>query len=45
MRIQDKHFRDCICTNIRNGIDSMQKPENQNIIMIKGANSLERRIR
>jgi len=45
MRILDKRFRNCICPNIRNGIDCMQKPENQNMIMIRRAKSLERRIR
>ena len=45
MRIQDKRFRNCICPNIRNGIDCMQKSENQTMIMIRRAKSLERRIR
>jgi hypothetical protein len=45
MRILDKRFRNCICPNIRNRIDFMQKPENQNMIMIRKAKSLERRIR
>ncbi len=45
MRILDERFRNCICPNIRNGIDCMQKPENQNMIMIRRAKSLERRIR
>jgi hypothetical protein len=45
MRIQDKCFRNYICPNIRNGIDCMQKSENQTMIMIRRAKSLERRIR
>jgi hypothetical protein len=45
MRILDKRFRNCVCPNIRNGIDCMQKSENQTMIMIKRAKSLERRIR
>jgi hypothetical protein len=43
MRIQDKRFRNCICPNIRNGIDCMQKLGE--LIMIKRVKSLERRIR
>jgi hypothetical protein len=45
MRILDKRFRNCICPNIANGIDYMQKPENQTMIMIRRAKSPERRIR
>jgi len=45
MRILDKRFRNCICPNIRNGIDCMQKSENQNMIIIRRVKSLERRIR
>jgi len=43
MGILDEHFRNCICLNIYDRIDSMQMLEE--LIMIKGAKSLERRIR
>jgi hypothetical protein len=43
MRILDERFRDCICLNIYDRIDSMQMLGE--LIMIKGAKSLERRIR
>jgi hypothetical protein len=42
MRILDERFRDFICLNIYDRIDSMQMLE---LIMIKRAKSLERRIR
>jgi hypothetical protein len=42
MSILDERFRDCICLNIYDRIDSMQMLES---IMIKRAKSLERRIR
>jgi hypothetical protein len=42
MRILDKRFRDCICQNIYDRIGIQMRGE---LIMIKGANSLERRIR
>jgi hypothetical protein len=42
MSISDERFRDCICLNIYDRIDSMQMLE---LIMIKRAKSLERRIR
>jgi hypothetical protein len=42
MSILDERFRDCICLNIYDRIDSMQMLE---LIMIKRAKSLERRIR
>jgi hypothetical protein len=43
MSILDERFRDCICLNIYDRIDSMQMLGE--LIMIKGAKSLERRIR
>jgi hypothetical protein len=43
MRILDERFRDCICLNIYDRIDSMRVLGE--LIMIKGAKSLERRIR
>jgi len=43
MGIIDERFRDCICLNIYDRIDSMQMLGE--LIMIKGAKSLERRIR
>jgi hypothetical protein len=43
MRILDERFRNCICLNIYDRIDNMQMLGE--VIMIKGANSLERRIR
>jgi len=43
MRISDERFRDCICLSIYGRIDSMQMLGE--LIMIKGAKSLERRIR
>jgi len=43
MRIQDKCFRNCICLNIYDRTDSMRMLGE--LIMIKGARSLERRIR
>ena len=43
MSILDERFRDCICLNIYDRIESMQMLEE--LIMIKGAKSLERRIR
>jgi hypothetical protein len=43
MGILDERFRDCICLNIYDGIDSMQVLGE--LIMIKRAKSLERRIR
>jgi len=45
MSISGKCFRNCVCLNIGNRIDCMQKSENQSMIMIKRAKSLERRIR
>jgi hypothetical protein len=42
MSISDERFRDFICLNIYDRIDSMQMLE---LIMIKRAKSLERRIR
>jgi len=42
MGILDEHFRDCICLNIYDRIDSMQMLR---LIAIKRAKSLERRIR
>jgi hypothetical protein len=45
MRIPDKCFRNCVCPNIWNRIDCMQKSEKRTMIMIKRANNLERRIR
>ena len=42
MSISDERFRDCICLNIYDRIDSMQMLES---IMIKRTKSLERRIR
>jgi hypothetical protein len=42
MSISDERFRDCVCLNIYDRIDSMQMLE---LIMIKRAKSLERRIR
>ena len=42
MRISDERFRDCICLNIYDRIDSMQMLES---IMTNRAKSLERRIR
>ena len=42
MGILDERFRDCICLNIYDRIDSMQMLE---LIAIKRAKSLERRIR
>ena len=43
MSILDEHFRNYICLNIYNRIESMQMLEE--LIMIKRAKSLERRIR
>jgi len=43
MGILDERFRNCICLNRYDRIDSMQMLEE--LIMIKGAKSLERRIR
>ena len=43
MSILDERFRNCICLNIYDRIDSMQMLGE--LIMIKGAKSLERRIR
>ena len=43
MSIFDERFRDCICLNIYDRIDSMQMLGE--LIMKKGAKSLERRIR
>ena len=43
MRISDERFRDCICLNIYDRIDSMQMLGE--LIMINRAKSLERRIR
>jgi hypothetical protein len=43
MGILDEHFRDCICLRIDDGIESMQMLGE--IVMIKRAKSLERRIR
>lgn len=43
MSILDERFRDCICLNIYDRIDSMQMLGE--LIMIKRAKSLERRIR
>jgi hypothetical protein len=43
MGILDERFRDCICLNIYDRIDSMQMLGE--LVMIKGAKSLERRIR
>jgi len=43
MSILDEHFRNCICLNIYDRINSMQMLGE--LIMIKGAKSLERRIR
>ena len=43
MGILDERFRDCICPNIYDRIDSMQVLGE--IVMIKRAKSLERRIR
>jgi hypothetical protein len=43
MGILDKRFRDCICLNIYDRIDSM--PMLGELLMIKRAKSLERRIR
>jgi hypothetical protein len=43
MRISDERFRDCICPNIYDRIDSMQMLGE--LVMIKRAKSLERRIR
>ena len=43
MGILDEHFRDCICLNIYDRIESMQMREE--LVMIKRAKSLERRIR
>jgi len=43
MGIIDERFRDCSCLNIYDRIDSMQMLGE--LIMIKGAKSLERRIR
>ena len=43
MRIIDERFRDCICLNIYDRIDSMQMLGE--LIMINRAKSLERRIR
>jgi hypothetical protein len=42
MSISDERFRDCVCLNIYDRIDSMQMLE---LVMIKRAKSLERRIR
>jgi hypothetical protein len=43
MSILDERFRDCICLNIYDRIDSMQMLVE--FIMIKRTKSLERRIR
>jgi hypothetical protein len=43
MSILDERFRDCICLNIYDRIDSMSMLEE--LVMIKRAKSLERRIR
>jgi hypothetical protein len=43
MRIPDKCFRNCICLNIYDRIDSMRMLGE--LIMIKRTKSLERRIR
>jgi hypothetical protein len=43
MGILDEHFRNCICLNMYNGIDSMQMLGE--LVMRKWAKSLERRIR
>jgi len=43
MRILDERFRDCICLNIYDRIDSMQMLGE--LVMIKRAKKLERRIR
>ena len=43
MSILDEHFRDCICLNIYDGIDSMRVLGES--IMANRAKSLERRIR
>jgi hypothetical protein len=43
MSILDERFRNCVCLNIYDRIDSM--PMLGELIMINGANSLERRIR
>jgi hypothetical protein len=43
MGISDERFRNCICLNIYDRIDSMQML--RELIVIKGAKSLERRIR
>jgi hypothetical protein len=43
MRISDKCFRNCVCLNIYNRIDSMRMLGE--LIMIKRAKNLERRIR
>jgi hypothetical protein len=43
MSILDERFRNCICLNIYDRIDSMQMLGE--LIMTKGAKSLERRIR
>jgi len=43
MSILDERFRNCICLNICDGIDSMRVL--RELIMIKRAKSLERRIR
>jgi hypothetical protein len=43
MRISDERFRDCICLNIYDRIESMQMLVG--LIMTNRAKSLERRIR
>jgi hypothetical protein len=43
MGISDERFRNCVCLNIYDRIDSMLMLGE--LIMINGANSLERRIR
>jgi len=43
MSILDERFRDCICLNMYDRIDSMQMLGE--LVMIKRAKSLERRIR
>ena len=43
MSILDERFRDCICLNIYDGIDSMRMLGE--LVMRKRAKSLERRIR
>ena len=43
MRISDERFRNCVCLNIYNRIDSMRMLGE--LIMIKRTKSLERRIR